>query len=434
MTDFAVQGPELKKMMTIARKQPVPFAFNPGKTDAEHYMGMHRKRDAALIGKEAKKEGPGTKIAFGTAEVDTKLLKLTCERTLPGLAKRIKRYLKYNKVMLNVQVLDADGNLLESDIEDDLPDDPSLDDQPDDLSPDKADDAPEQTNTAADQQPDPRALTARLIAERDRMQPLTPEQKERLGQAVQQVVALIKANDLPQAAKGIDRIAAAIDRLLGDQPGDVPQQPDQRADLVRKLTDLKPRIEAVENTDARAKLINALKTAADQIRSGQTSTGQTSSGQVGAGETIAKIETALASLEGAATARADTGIAEGTVKKRQFLITRWQKIPAELKAEVGKLRAAMQEDVPQEDPASLSTSIETALDNFCEGLQDSLDDAINSGDPGFKKSVALIGDFRKQVQASKLIQHIKANPFDKSADVEAVLMGALDEIEKALAA
>ena len=113
-------------MLKKARKQPIAFAFSPGKSEEDSYLGMDHRKPAKMLGKDAKEQGEGNKHAFGTAVLDGKLLILTCEREMPSLAKRLKKYLGTQKVKVNVQVLDASGNLLEEDVED-LPDDPELD-------------------------------------------------------------------------------------------------------------------------------------------------------------------------------------------------------------------------------------------------------------------------------------------------------------------
>lgn len=127
MGEFQVSGPELKKLVNVMRKQPISFAFNPAKKVEDDYLGLHRTKPPKTLGREAKDEGEGEKCAFGTAQVEGKILSLTCERIIPALAKKLKRYLKSQKVNLNVQVFDESGNLLETDIED-LPDDPEMDD------------------------------------------------------------------------------------------------------------------------------------------------------------------------------------------------------------------------------------------------------------------------------------------------------------------
>ena len=50
---------------------------------------------------------------------------------MPTLARKVKKYLKANKINLNVQIADRNGNIIDSDIEDDIPDDPDfLEDEP----------------------------------------------------------------------------------------------------------------------------------------------------------------------------------------------------------------------------------------------------------------------------------------------------------------
>ncbi len=133
MGEFLVTGSEIKKFAKIMRKRPISFAFNPGSGNDSAYFALHRAKPAKTVGKDAKDEGEGNKYAFGTAKVEGKVLLLTCDREVPSLAKKLKKYLKSQKVMLNVEVYDASGNLLESDIED-LPDDPEMDGDEDETS------------------------------------------------------------------------------------------------------------------------------------------------------------------------------------------------------------------------------------------------------------------------------------------------------------
>lgn len=126
MSDFQVEGASLKKLILLAKKAPIAFGFNPGKTIPECYLAMHRKRTAKALGKDAKDEGPSAKSAFGTLQVEQKLVVLKCERVVPSLAKLFKKYLKLQKINLNVEVRDENGNVLEADIEEDLPDDPEI--------------------------------------------------------------------------------------------------------------------------------------------------------------------------------------------------------------------------------------------------------------------------------------------------------------------
>jgi len=210
MWEYAVQGAELKRMVKLARKQPVSFAFSPGKTDPETLFGMHRRKPPALLGKSAKKEGSGVKVAFGTCEVTGKVMELTCERVIPAMAKRLKRYLKSQKVMLNVSIMDPEGVLLESDVED-LPDDPSLSDDEDTARAEHAESAPP-LHAAA--------LIARLNAIRPGIKAAPQAAAEKLAAAFKVAASQIKAGRLQDADAIISRIEAALARLGATTAGD----------------------------------------------------------------------------------------------------------------------------------------------------------------------------------------------------------------------
>jgi len=228
MSEFGVAGGELKKMIKVAKKGPIPFGFNPGKNEEEAYLGMHRTKAPAMLGKDAKESGEGGKFSFGTAKVEGKVLQLTCQRELPGMAKRLKKYLKSQKVMLNVEILNADGELLESDIEEDLPDDPDLmDDDEQGAPPAAPPPMPEAPVAAAPQEPvaepqeaapDASAVTKRLGAIRGRIQALPPESASRVVKPFQQVVEMLKAGEVDRAAAGADKLEAALTTLENAAP------------------------------------------------------------------------------------------------------------------------------------------------------------------------------------------------------------------------
>lgn len=193
MSDLQVEGPGLKKLFKLAKKNPLPFAFNPSTSIPECYLAMHRKKPAKMLGKDAKAEGPGGKAAFGTVKVEKKLLILECERVVPNLAKTLKKYLKLQKIMLNIEVRDENGNALESDIEEGLPDDPELDGDDDEaVEIDKA------------------ALGKRLAELRKRIQALDPKTAERFSGPYAQVVGLFKKDELEKCEQGADQIEAAL--------------------------------------------------------------------------------------------------------------------------------------------------------------------------------------------------------------------------------
>jgi hypothetical protein len=244
MGDFRVEGGELKKIIKAAKKGPVAFGFNPGKSEEEAYLAMHRKKAATIVGKDAREGGEGGKFAFGTATVSGKVITLTCLRELPGLAKRMKKHLKSRKVMLNVAVLDADGNQIESDIEDDLPDDPELEgpelDGPElegDDGGDADDDgaqgaagagpgttpapAPPPTPSPPEARPggeEIKQLATELAALRKEIEAAGLSGSDAPVKAFAQLVAALRAGEVEKVAAGIDRIRGALSKIPKPPP------------------------------------------------------------------------------------------------------------------------------------------------------------------------------------------------------------------------
>ncbi len=215
MGDMRVEGGELKKLVKSAKKGPVAFGFNPGKSEEDAYFAMDRRKSPEVVGKDAKDGGEGGKFAFGTAKVSAKIITLTCQRELPGLAKRLKKYLKSQKVMLNVVILDADGKELESDIEDNLPDDPDLDGEDEDDAPEA--EAEEATPPAAPPKPeageDVKRLTADLGALRKEIGAVTGPAAEALTKVFVQLVGALKAGDTATVTAGIEKVRGALAKV-----------------------------------------------------------------------------------------------------------------------------------------------------------------------------------------------------------------------------
>lgn len=138
-------------------------------------------------------------------------------------------------------------------------------------------------------------------------------------------------------------------------------------------------------------------------------------------------------------AKAKTGggrdaIPAGIVEKRKFLVTRWQKVPAEVKVELGKLKSAISASVPDENPDELCGAIETSLDALIDEVQSAIDESIGAGDPGYATALKAIELQKQKVQQHKIVQLLKKNPLISGAQFEASVLSALDEVRDALAA
>jgi hypothetical protein len=217
MSDFPLPADKLKKIVLFSKKTPVNFAFNPGADKDSHFLAVHKKKNPEMLGKLARKEGSGAKVAFGTMQMEGKVVSLMVDKLLPRLAKVFKQYLKANAINKNVQILDADGNILDSDIED-LPDEIEEDVAYDDDEGDDDDDADEAAS--AEEAPaapaaaaDIAALKAKLKALQGPVSAAPPPVGPKLVAAFKGAVASLQANDLEKVAQVIAQIEAILAKL-----------------------------------------------------------------------------------------------------------------------------------------------------------------------------------------------------------------------------
>lgn len=289
MAEERLSGPELKKHIKIAKKQAMPFAYAPGKKEDPVLM-MHRRKNASVLGKLAKKEGEGQKVAFGTAEVQGKLMTLTCEKAVPQMAKQMKKFLRKNKISINIVVIGPDGAELESDIED-LPYDPEMDDD-DDIQDDANDTeeqaaapAPEGEEAAAPPPPPPpppgqaeaapeapeaadtsnaEALMARLRACAGPIKTAPDGKQDTLTRLFQISAGLIKSDDLVKADQTITKLEEVIAQLPPPKPKD-PKEEAKKKQTAKEIEWLKARAKNVQGAiadlpePALGKMTNALR-------------------------------------------------------------------------------------------------------------------------------------------------------------------------------
>lgn len=257
MGAFDVRGGELKKLIKLAKKQPVTFAYNPGSGPKDDYFGLDRRKPAKVVGKAAKDEGAGTKAAFGTATVEGKVLSLTCIKTVPSIAKKLKKYLLSEKVRLNVQVLDESGKVLEAEIEEDLPDDPDLAEEG--ASPQGEAPQPEAKQQEQEEAPqkDTSGLRDQLKALGGRIQELEPDTAKLFGKHYKQLLELFKAEHFDRLEAGLAKVGQALDKLSSAPPG-----PEETEDPNKpKWEALQPKIQVIYD-----KAVSASPTAAEKLQ------------------------------------------------------------------------------------------------------------------------------------------------------------------------
>ena len=110
---------ELKANLAVARKRELPFGLCIGKSPETTVLINHKTKDPETLGRQAKKDGETAKIAFGIMTVEGKNLNLSCAGDVPtGMARKTRELLKLVGVKMKVRILDAAGNALEEDGED----------------------------------------------------------------------------------------------------------------------------------------------------------------------------------------------------------------------------------------------------------------------------------------------------------------------------
>ena len=118
MGDIALRGPELMNLVGLAKKRELNFAYCPGNDPKEDVFVLDIRRKPEILARVARGEGTGTKVSFGTVTVKGKVMILVCERVVPQLSKKLKKLLKFEKIAMNIEVFDLDGQLVEATSED----------------------------------------------------------------------------------------------------------------------------------------------------------------------------------------------------------------------------------------------------------------------------------------------------------------------------
>lgn len=321
MSELAHTTDELKGLLKVARKKPVSFGLNLGKQDSEHYFLLDRRKKPEMLGRTAKAEGPGKKFACGTAEIDGKVLNLTCIKVIPAIAKKLKKFLKSQKITLNVQILDADGTVLDADIEQ-LPDDPE----------ENIEDSVQAVAPADDMAP----LLARFAELHGRFQEM--ENADVLTGPFARVQALLSDANVSASSAGMDKLEAAMAKIAGaaSTAKDASLSTENSSGLKDRILTMKVAISAVEVKPVRAKLVEALKAAAGQLQRGLVKDCDV---------TLGKIEAALAKLGSLPQAPAapppppTPPAVEEVVKPAKPAKAEAQKRLGDLKASMGKLKA-----------------------------------------------------------------------------------------------
>ena len=279
MDDIQPKDGDLKALIRFAKNNPVNFAFNPSSDKKNHFFAAHKRQIPSKLGKAAKAEGESKKVAFGTFTVEGKMMTLACERLIPKLAKDVKFFLKTNKVPMNVQVLDEDGNAVDSAVED--------------LPPDEEDvaGAPEQTEEQQPEAVDLDALKQQLTALQPKLAAVEGPVGEKLRQAFKLAVGQLQKRDGGKTEAALAQIEAALAKLPAPKAPEAKTDDGARA-LMERLSGLSAQIKALDETKA-AKLAEVFKKVVAAAKAGKLEAAASGADQ---------IEAALAKLAAANSA------------------------------------------------------------------------------------------------------------------------------------
>jgi hypothetical protein len=215
MADGKVEGNDLKKLLLLGKRMPLAFAFCPGPKD-DHALLIDKKKKPKVLSTTAKKVGAGVKVAFGTLVLNEKTVELTCEKTLPKMAKVLKKYFKSQRLIYDVVIMDIDGEVIESDRDAAAEETPP---QRQETPPQNVESAPEETA------PDPKEtadLVERIKAFLPAIAAASEANSDRLDKAKSRAIAQIKAGDL----QGAERTIAAIEVAIAKQQQHATAAPD----------------------------------------------------------------------------------------------------------------------------------------------------------------------------------------------------------------
>ena len=355
MGDIALKGEQLKKMVAMAKKRDLNFAYCPGNDPKEDVFVLDRKKKPEIIGRVARAEGTGTKLGFGTAGVKGKVMSLTCERELPQMAKKLKKFLKFEKINMNIIVLDIEGNTLEEDIEDlgedDDQDDGDTQDEAEDgetsAEASEANDDDGDTNEADGNAEQLKQLKARAAQVQAAIKDVPSEAQAPLIKGFKGAVTAMQGGDLKTADDTFTKLESAITKLAG-APNDAKSGDASAAldNLSAVSAALFKRIDALGNAEGATKL-----RAAHTVLDGQIAAGDAKKASATAkalGDAIARLADQSQTADAAATENADSNADDANADPgAAFRDARADLEPAILEllnrnvGDVGKMRAVL---------------------------------------------------------------------------------------------
>jgi hypothetical protein len=393
---------ELKKLLSLSKKQPVNCAVAMGKTGA--VIIMDKVKQPKALEKELSKQHPDAKNPrWGTASVDIdeapKLVVFTLNKASSGLGKGLKKALA-GTGFSQVEIRFDDGSAPEKlgdEAEDaeqdgDAPAPPGMaaapppPDSPAEPSPPDASaapPAPPSEDAAAPKAPDAGALTRRLTAAVKQMIPLMsadPSRGEALKAAATQAQAALKAQRLDEA----ENLVGQLEQLVGGG-GAAPAAPQPPAPAAAQAPPAPPAPAAAQPSPPAAEASPAL-VAAPAVWEG----------------TMNNVLAGIGKLK-------DT-------------------IRGEFKGEPPEVVSDIERNLQRLD--QITNRFDSRLSDVFKQAQAAKDDAARKVELG--KARALLAEHIKYVASEPLIALIDENPFGPSPNLKKTLVASLTQLASAV--
>jgi hypothetical protein len=111
------------------------------------------------------------------------------------------------------------------------------------------------------------------------------------------------------------------------------------------------------------------------------------------------------------------------VEQRQFMLTRWKRVPLDLRAEVDALRKSVADDAGAGQADAVAAGVKRYLDDLLEQVQARLDTAVGTG------NTAAIAGIRDAVESDPMLKHLASSPLGDGTRFRRAVVDAIAEIE-----
>ncbi len=419
---------EIQKSLKLARKQDLNFGFCLGKKPEDSVLITHRTKGAAMLGKQAKREGETAKMVFGTMACKSTVLTLNCFEDPPsGIARKMKAFLSSAGIAMKIKLLDADGNLLE--------DDGSAEDGAD----------ADHVAPAADEETADDPLAAKWQAVEAKLAPAVAQVvdggangADKLGAAWNMALDRAGSGDYAAALKVAAKLAPAL-KTVAAQPADSAAPAEISPQAAKLLKTLMPAAktflaQAPDQRDAVTELLQTIRQGDDAAATG-------------AARELATLIKSGGPTQDAPQAQQEPksggqDIGGISVMKLGKARLEWIDLRRGSATQVAALQKTIRSyyaDTPGTGDmvASAFGKVDTAINKLNATLEDQLDDLLNAGtDEDRRKHAATVsktvGAFKSLCDSDPILSAIDGNEFDASTRVIGPIKAKLDEIGRAL--